>query len=253
MPTKEDYAAAAAQMGVNTATGESDKQVPENLSQAADVVTNESELDALRAQSNLDQASFDDLKRQAIAAAKAEKAQEVEEKKKQPVKKPTPVVKQIKPPKDDIAEAAAADPEFAAKAAVVAKAEAANSIVDSSKTLTKVDTSTTDAASAAAEVAAYEAQEKQKEQEKKIQEKYAADKQAALDQGYSEEQAEQYAQQEAYAAADNVGATNPNVAPANGVNNVPPVTLGNPPNSATRVQLGDMTSEDSIDVQLKQA
>ena len=65
VPTKEDYAAAAAQMGVvTTPAGEvQPAQVPENLAQAADVVTNESDLDALRASSNLDAASFDDLKR----------------------------------------------------------------------------------------------------------------------------------------------------------------------------------------------
>lgn len=179
VPTKEDYAAAAAQMGVSTTpAGEVQQQVPENLAQAADVVTNESELEALRASSNLDAQSFDDLKRQAIAAAKAEKAQEVAKPKK-PAKKATPIVKQIKPPTDDLAATAAQDPEFAAKAAVVAKAEAANAIaVDNYKPASQDKGAVaTSAASEAEQVAAYEAEQKAKEQEKKIQAKYAADKQ----------------------------------------------------------------------------
>lgn len=78
-------------MGVSTTpAGEVQQQVPENLANAADVVTNESELEALRASSNLDAASFDDLKRQAIAAAKAEKAQQYVPPK--PKKRAAPVV-----------------------------------------------------------------------------------------------------------------------------------------------------------------
>lgn len=49
-------------------------QITESLAKAADVVDTETDLDALKAAGNLDAASFDDLKRQAIAAAKAEKA-----------------------------------------------------------------------------------------------------------------------------------------------------------------------------------
>ena len=49
-----------------------DEKVPEGVAQAAEQVTTESELDQL--QGGLDAASFDDLKRQAIAAAKAQKA-----------------------------------------------------------------------------------------------------------------------------------------------------------------------------------
>jgi len=54
-----------------------DEKVPEGVAQAAEQVTTESELDQLQQQGGLDAASFDDLKRQAIAAAKAEKAQQV--------------------------------------------------------------------------------------------------------------------------------------------------------------------------------
>ena len=68
--TEEDFKAAAAEM-------KPDEKIPENVAQAADEVTSESELDQLQQQGGLDAASFDDLKRQAIAAAKAQKAQEV--------------------------------------------------------------------------------------------------------------------------------------------------------------------------------
>lgn len=68
--TDEDFKAAAAEM-------KPDEKIPENVAQAADEVTSESELDQLQQQGGLDAASFDDLKRQAIAAAKAQKAQEI--------------------------------------------------------------------------------------------------------------------------------------------------------------------------------
>lgn len=50
-----------------------DEKPPEGLAQAADVVNTEVEQDAMKSNANFENVSFDELKRQASAAAKAEK------------------------------------------------------------------------------------------------------------------------------------------------------------------------------------
>ena len=69
------------------------------------------------------------------------------------------------------------------------------------------------------------------EKKKSEQEQFNADKQAALDQGYSEEQAVLYANQEALDRKTN-GAEptqgNVNTPVSGNQNNVPPSTIGNP-------------------------
>lgn len=144
--TDADFQAAAAEI-------KPDEKISENLAQAAEQVTSESELDQL--QGGLDAASFDELKRQAIAAAKAQKAQEIN----------TQIEDHQKKHFGD-------------------KADVPEPTGDS-----KVDAMQTD-------IANFEAQEKREAGAKQTAEKRQALKQEALDQGYTEEQANLYVEQE---------------------------------------------------------
>lgn len=131
----------------------------------------------------------------------------------------------------------------------MSQAEAANSAtIDAYKapSTQKLAESTATAQSEAEQVAAYEAEQQAKEKQKKAHEKYEADKKLALDQGYTEEQAEQYANQEALETQDGATTDKNNVAPAAGPNNVPPTQVGNAPASATKVQLSSKTGNQPV-------
>ena len=178
------------------------KSYSESVAQAADVVNNESEADA---KTNLDTMSLADLKKASIASAKAEKQMAAKSKKTAKASIPKPAV-----PKEDQQlldqEQKGLDmknPDLEAKAALVAQAEAANQAAIEDSTPPLPGGKMTQAQKSAKEASLEELDADQKKEQQKQQEnaKFNQDKQAALDQGHSEEQAELFAKQEAYAAS----------------------------------------------------
>ena len=95
------------------------------------------------------------------------------------------------------------NPDLEAKAAIVAQAEAANQAAIEEPSPSATGVKATQLPTKASETSLEQLDaDQQKEQAKKQEKvKFESDKKMALDQGYSEEQAELYAKQEAYAAS----------------------------------------------------
>lgn len=171
----------------------------ESVAQAADVVNNESEAETKKDPESM---SLGDLKKASIASTKAEKAAAVP--------KGTAKVPEKAAPREDQQlldqEQKGLDlknPDLEAKAALVAQAEAANQAAIEGPDASALGAKAAQPAKNAKEASLEELDADQKKEQQKQQEhaKYAQDKKMALDQGYSEEQAELYAKQEAYAAS----------------------------------------------------
>lgn len=194
--------AAQAQTDLSGLSADDMKSYSESVAQAADVVNNESEADA---KTNLDTMSLADLKKASIASAKAEKQLAAKTPKTSKASIPKPAV-----PKEDQQlldqEQKGLDmknPDLEAKAALVAQAEAANqaAIEDSTPPLPGGKMAQAQRSAKEASLEELDADQKKEQQKQQENAKFNQDKQAALDQGYSEEQAELFAKQEAYAAS----------------------------------------------------
>lgn len=189
---------AATQSDLSGMSADDMRSYSESVAQAADVVNSESEADNKK---DLDKMSLGDLKKASIASAKAEKAAALPRTKK-PAEKPAArddqqLLDQEQKGLD------LKNPELEAKAALVAQAEAANqaAIEEPTPAAPAGKPAQLPRAAREASLAELDADQKKEQQKQQASAKYQQDKKMALDQGYSEEQAELYAKQEAYAAS----------------------------------------------------
>ena len=201
-----DGVALAAQPYQAGAPGQSDlsgmsaddmRSYSESVAQAADVVNNESEVDNKK---DLEGMSLVDLKRASIASAKAEKELSGPKNKRKVEKAAIHEDQQLLDQEQRGVDLR--NPDLEAKAAIVAQAEAANqaAIEEPSPATTGVKAAQLPKKASETSLEELDADQKKEQAKKQEKVKFESDKKMALDQGYSEEQAELYAKQEAYAA-----------------------------------------------------
>ena len=185
------YQGGAPQGDLSGMSADDMRSYSESVAQAADVVNNESEAEAKKDPETM---SLGDLKKASIASTKAEKAAAQPKTNTKAPEKPAPREDQQLLDQEqkglDLK-----NPDLEAKAALVAQAEAANQAAIEGPDASALGAKAAQPPKNAKEASLEELDADQKKEQQKQQEhaKYAQDKKMALDQGYSEEQAELYA------------------------------------------------------------